>query len=218
VPGGAAGVFAGAREGGVSDEKLTKLTGAVIAAVSAQVRHLTDEGLVDAEKLRLTIEARREKAKTLVEGGMSERQAAAELGVSKTTVHDDLVSFRPESGQKATIGDDKASDRDERREAAILSNEALAKVEVVLPAKRYETIVVDPPWPVQKIERDVRPNQVAFDYPTMTEAELREFGATLNRIAADDCHLLMWTTQKFSPLGRQPKRNSVAFCVRGPIS
>jgi hypothetical protein len=27
---------------------------------------------------------------------------------------------------------------------------------------RYCTIVVDPPWPMVKIERDVRPNQVAF--------------------------------------------------------
>jgi hypothetical protein len=33
-----------------------------------------------------------------------------------------------------------------------------------VPVKRYETIVMDPPWPMTKIERDVRPNQVAFDY------------------------------------------------------
>jgi hypothetical protein len=46
-----------------ADEKLTKLTGNVIAAVSAQVRHLVDAGLVEPDKLRLTIGARREKAK-----------------------------------------------------------------------------------------------------------------------------------------------------------
>ena len=36
----------------MSDEKLTKLTGAMIAAVSAQVRHLVNEGAVDPEKLK----------------------------------------------------------------------------------------------------------------------------------------------------------------------
>jgi hypothetical protein len=41
-----------------------KLTGNVIAAVSAQVRHLVDVGLVEPEKLRLTIEARRERRKS----------------------------------------------------------------------------------------------------------------------------------------------------------
>jgi hypothetical protein len=55
---------------------------------------------------------------------MSQRLAAEALGVSKTTVHDDLVSFRPENGQEATI------DRDERREAAIINNAGLAAVEV----------------------------------------------------------------------------------------
>jgi MT-A70. len=33
-------------------------------------------------------------------------------------------------------------------------------------------IVIDPPWPMKKIERDVAPNQVEFDYPTMSEEEL----------------------------------------------
>ena len=51
---------------------------------------------------------------------------------------------------------------------------------------RVETIVLDPPWPMAKIERDVRPNQVAFDYPTMSEDELRKFGEAVNRMAAGD--------------------------------
>lgn len=31
----------------------------------------------------------------------------------------------------------------------------------------YDVIIVDPPWPMQKIERDVTPTQVLFDYPVM---------------------------------------------------
>jgi N6-adenosine-specific RNA methylase IME4 len=182
----------------MSDEKLTKLTGAMIAAVSAQVRHLVNEGAVDPEKLKLTIEARREKAKELVGSGLSQRQAAAVLGIPRSTLQGDLAVSHPESGRNPST-----SDRDERREAAILKNEALAKVEVLAPRQTYETIVLDPPWPMTKIERDVRPNQVAFDYPTMNKAQLRAFGDTLNEMAADDCHLFMWTTQKFLPLARE---------------
>jgi N6-adenosine-specific RNA methylase IME4 len=51
-----------------------------------------------------------------------------------------------------------------------------------------------------KIERDVRPNQIELDYPTMSEAELREFAATIGAMTANDCHLFMWTTHKFLPL------------------
>jgi N6-adenosine-specific RNA methylase IME4 len=180
----------------VADEKLTKLTGNVIAAVSAQVRHLVDVGLVEPDKLRLTIEARREKAKQLTEAGMSQRKAAEALGVGIATGNRDLA-FQNET---ESVPELNASDRDARREAAIVSNGALAAVEVLEPIQTFETVVLDPPWPMTKIERDVRPNQVAFDYPTMGEDELRKFGEALNRMAADDCHLFMWTTQKFLPL------------------
>jgi N6-adenosine-specific RNA methylase IME4 len=53
---------------------------------------------------------------------------------------------------------------------------------------------------MEKIDRDVRPNQAGFDYPVMQEVELVEFGATVIGIAADDCHLFLWTTQKFLPM------------------
>jgi N6-adenosine-specific RNA methylase IME4 len=178
-----------------ADETLTKLTGNVIAAVSAQVRHLVDAGLVEPDKLRLTIEARREKAKELTAAGMSQRDAATALGISKSALNRDVSHSGTESVPERDV-----SDRDERREAAIVGNEALAAAEVLEPTQAYETIVLDPPWPMEKIERDVRPNQVAFDYPTMSEDELRKFGSTLNRMAAPDCHLFMWTTQKFLPL------------------
>lgn len=64
------------------------------------------------------------------------------------------------------------------------------------PKNLYRTIVIDPPWDMQKIERDVRSNQVGFDYPTMDEAELEAF-----YIPADEnCHMYLWTTQKFLPM------------------
>lgn len=69
---------------------------------------------------------------------------------------------------------------------------------VALPSGKYSCLVVDPPWPMQKIERDVRPNQFEFDYPTMSEDELRAF--PLPDVAANDCHLYLWATQKYLPM------------------
>ena len=79
-------------------------------------------------------------------------------------------------------------------------NAATEKAVAPIPAGRYGTIVIDPPWPMVKIEREVAPNQVEFDYPTMTEDELRGFVSTVDMIAAENCHIFMWTTQKFLPM------------------
>jgi N6-adenosine-specific RNA methylase IME4/predicted transcriptional regulator len=60
----------------------------------------------------------------------------------------------------------------------------------------YDVVVIDPPWPMEKIDREVRPNQSAFDYPTMTESQI----AAVNLPAAADCHLWLWTTHRFLPM------------------
>ncbi len=94
-----------------------------------------------------------------------------------------------------------ASDvREIRSQVAKRENEAkLAAVverEVEAPTGLYDVIVIDPPWDMKKIERDVAPDQVNFDYPTMSEADL----AQLTIPADDDCHVWLWTTQKYLPM------------------
>ncbi|HEY2212303.1 MAG TPA: MT-A70 family methyltransferase [Bradyrhizobium sp.] len=65
----------------------------------------------------------------------------------------------------------------------------------------FDVVVIDPPWPMQKIDRDERPNQDAFDYPTMTVDEIVAFWAKeISPRLAEDCHALWWTTQKFLPV------------------
>lgn len=66
-----------------------------------------------------------------------------------------------------------------------------------LPDGQYQCLVIDPPWPIEKIERDERPNQVGLDYPTMTIEELAAL--PVQDLAGDNCHLYLWTTHKFLP-------------------
>lgn len=88
--------------------------------------------------------------------------------------------------------------REVRREQQRERIEQLREKGADIPIGKYSCLIVDPPWPMQKIERDVRPNQVEFDYPTMSEDELKVF--PLPDWTADDCHLYLWTTQKHLPL------------------
>ena len=60
----------------------------------------------------------------------------------------------------------------------------------------YDVAVIDPPWEMKKIERDVAPNQADFDYLTMGEDQLKELQFPL----ADHCHVWVWTTHKHLPM------------------
>jgi len=64
----------------------------------------------------------------------------------------------------------------------------------------FGTVVIDPPWEMHMLDRDVRPLQVALDYPTMSYGEIISFwGAELQGRLEPDCHVFLWTTQKHLP-------------------
>jgi N6-adenosine-specific RNA methylase IME4/DNA-binding transcriptional regulator YiaG len=70
-----------------------------------------------------------------------------------------------------------------------------------LPNKQYRCLVIDPPWPVQKIEREERPNQGLFlDYPTMTLEEIASLPVP-ELAQPDGCHIYLWVTHKYLPSG-----------------
>jgi N6-adenosine-specific RNA methylase IME4 len=75
--------------------------------------------------------------------------------------------------------------------------EELKQKEILPTTGRYDVIVIDPPWKMEKIKRDVAIEQVGFDYPTMTIDEIKEFDIP----AEDDCHVFMWITHKHLPSG-----------------
>lgn len=70
---------------------------------------------------------------------------------------------------------------------------------VPYPEGTYRCIVIDPPWPMKKIERDVAPNQgIYLDYPTMSIDEIGKL--PINELADENgCHIYLWTTHKFLP-------------------
>lgn len=64
----------------------------------------------------------------------------------------------------------------------------------------YRTILIDPPWPqgrVGRFARHSRPDDLP--YQTMTVRQIRALPVA--ELAADGCHLWLWTTNQFLPHG-----------------
>lgn len=75
-----------------------------------------------------------------------------------------------------------------------------SQTEIILPEGQYRTIVIDPPWPMEKTLREERPYQgIELDYQTMTIEAIK----TLKLPCADECHVYLWATQKFLPISFQ---------------
>lgn len=68
-----------------------------------------------------------------------------------------------------------------------------------LPDETYRTLVIDPPWDMDKIERTERPQQGQYlDYPTMDIDEIHDL--PIGDLAArDGAHVYLWATQKHLP-------------------
>src|SRR5260221_42527 len=67
---------------------------------------------------------------------------------------------------KIELLEDIRQAREIKREQQRERNEQLKAKGVELPPDQYACLVIDPPWKMEKIDRDLYPNQVDFDYPT----------------------------------------------------
>lgn len=125
------------------------------------------------------------------------KEAADACGVSRKKVEKaaKVQRERPDLAARVRGGDMSLADatREAKRAEVVERLEAVEAVEAKAAQGVYDVLVIDPPWPMQKIERDCRPNQSEFDYPTMDETEL----GALELPVADDCHVWLWTTQRF---------------------
>ena len=63
------------------------------------------------------------------------------------------------------------------------------------PNKKYNVIVIDPPWGIKKIQRKVRPNQVAMDYPTMSLDDIKSL--PIPNISEENSVCFLWTIHKY---------------------
>jgi len=61
--------------------------------------------------------------------------------------------------------------------------------------KKYQIIVIDPPWQVKKIKNKQRPNQVTMDYPMMSIEDISKL--PIQNISDDNSWCFLWTTQKY---------------------
>ena len=67
-----------------------------------------------------------------------------------------------------------------------------------LPIGKYRTIVIDPPWPMQKILREVSPEQYQMDYGIKTIEDIALLDIP-SLISDDGAHIYLWTTERFLP-------------------
>jgi N6-adenosine-specific RNA methylase IME4 len=140
-----------------------------------------------------------EKWPTLAEMGIDKKWAAQAHKVSE--ISEDL--------RAQFIEQLKADGKDVTPKSLLAKNRSAKKEEkkqIILKSRfsadgPFGTVVTDPPWEMEKIDRDVRPNQDGFDYNVMSEEEIvAQWKSDIEPKLEADCHLFMWTTQKFLPV------------------
>lgn len=146
-------------------------------------------------------------ARRVVEDGTPELVDAVSAGRVSVSAAADVAELPKEEQREIVARGEKEileaakQIRESRAVERRQRNEELrsAAMSIEPPRGKFRCIVIDPPWEVQKYERDVRPNQSGdLDYPTMTHEQIAEFD--VQSLASDDgCHLFCWTTQKHLP-------------------
>jgi len=174
---------------------------AYVVSKNLKRRHLNESqrAVVAAKIANMPLGGAVYRSANLPTDGVIQAQAAEMLGVSERSLRTVKAIEReaPElipAIERGELTVHHAYGQMKRNQAAKV------KAEVALPSGQYRCIVIDPPWPVQKIEREVRPIQQAeLDYPTMSLETIGELPiGTL--AAADGCHVYLWTTHKFLPV------------------
>ena len=99
---------------------------------------------------------------------MAENKDIVEQAKAEARDNDDIVS------RSFVLEKIKSAERETKRAEIIENLESISAQKAKAIQGVYDVIVIDPPWDMKKIERDVTPNQSEFDYPTMTEQEIAQ--------------------------------------------
>lgn len=129
-------------------------------------------------------------------------KAAVDYGLARSAVRKviPIVRALPEKPIESVVAQALYGVEAEKQNGKAIINEfKRQKIEpIALPEGKYRTIVIDPPWPIEKILREVRPNQFDIDYPTMTIDEIKALPIQ-DKADENGCHIYLWTTHKFLP-------------------
>ena len=136
-----------------------------------------------------------------ITGSDTRETAAAKVGVSGKVVDiaERISEAAPDLFANMQAGEISVWDaqREVKRRAVDRARQELKDNPIPLPSGTYRCIVIDPPWPIEKIEREARPNQSsALDYPTMTLEEIEALPIA-DMASLEGCHVYLWVTQKF---------------------
>lgn len=129
---------------------------------------------------------------TLSDLGITKRESAE---AQKLAALPEEIFEKVKSGEK-TRGRAIA---EEKRAKVIENLESLEIKEAKASQGVFDVIVIDPPWPMARIELDDRPNAVAMPYPVMSIEEIER----LKIPCAENCHVWLWTTHRFLPMAFQ---------------
>ena len=174
--------------------------------ISANIhrRHLTESqrAMVAARLANLGDGIRKDRSANLPTSAVTQPEAAKLLNVSERSLRDAKLIQREDPELAKDIDSGKlninAAKREVKRKGVVTTLENISTKKAKAIKGVYDVVVIDPPWPMEKIERDCRPNQSEMDYPTMTLEEIArlDIGA---KYGADDCHVWLWTTHKLLP-------------------
>ena len=191
-------------------EEFTQALGQVMAGGWQLIFHADRQGIPAALDLstrdwveqrlggyiRLSMEERREAVPELIEGeGLSTREAADVLGVSHTTIESDILSGKNLPASSPSQIETEASTGKNLPPPPEPETPPL-------PEGRFKCILIDPPWPIEKIERQVRPKQGPYvDYHVWTIDRIQqEVGEYLEEKAGKEgCHVYLWATHRHIP-------------------
>jgi len=189
--------------GGLWRQILWAVKHGVPQALSLSTRQWVTERL--GGYVTLAIDERVEIVKQLDMEGLSQRQIGDIVGVDQATVSRDLNppdANASNTGEPGPQSDANASpDKLELiQELAAQHSPPPVQTPPPLPDKKYPCLVIDPPWPVEKIVTLHRPWQgVELDYPTMSIEEIEKL--PVRDMAGKDAHLYLWVTHRFLPDG-----------------
>jgi N6-adenosine-specific RNA methylase IME4 len=126
------------------------------------------------------------------DGSISQRSAVDIVTLSKEQQQEIVAKGEDEIIKMATK---IRAERSAKSKEQLLAKKREA-MKIPPPKGKYKTIVIDPPWEMQRIQMEDRTfSNDVFDYPTMSIDEIKN----MKLPAHEECHLWLWTTQKYLP-------------------